>query len=172
MTAVAPEATGEGMRGLNGRNVLVTGGTSGIGQAIAVRFAEYGANIAINYLRAPEDQRETEGRVHACLGRGACQPGGHEAARRRDDPADRHARLARRCVPAWSRRRGRHHRRRSGRIDPEPGDAVLFHTGWSAHWGDPDAYLAGEPEPGYDVADSADLQPRRIDDLTRVSETP
>jgi kynurenine formamidase len=40
-----------------------------------------------------------------------------------------------------------------GGIDPEPGDAVLFHTGWSAHWGDPDAYLAGEPGPGYAVAD-------------------
>src|SRR5438876_1086142 len=21
-------------------------------------------------------------------------------------------------------------------LEPEPGDAVLFHTGWSAHWGD------------------------------------
>jgi kynurenine formamidase len=38
-------------------------------------------------------------------------------------------------------------------IDPEPGDAVLFHTGWSAQWADPDAYLAGEPGPGYAVAD-------------------
>jgi kynurenine formamidase len=38
-------------------------------------------------------------------------------------------------------------------IDPEPGDAVLFHTGWSAHWADPEAYLAGEPGPGYAVAD-------------------
>jgi kynurenine formamidase len=38
-------------------------------------------------------------------------------------------------------------------IDPEPGDAVLFHTGWSDHWTDPDAYLAGEPGPGYAVAD-------------------
>jgi len=38
-------------------------------------------------------------------------------------------------------------------IDPEPGDAVLFHTGWSARWKDPEAYLAGEPGPGYDVAD-------------------
>jgi kynurenine formamidase len=38
-------------------------------------------------------------------------------------------------------------------IDPEPGDAVLFHTGWSARWADPEAYLAGEPGPGYAVAD-------------------
>jgi kynurenine formamidase len=40
-----------------------------------------------------------------------------------------------------------------GGIEPEPGDAVLFHTGWSGHWNDPDAYLAGEPGPGYEVAD-------------------
>ena len=38
-------------------------------------------------------------------------------------------------------------------IDPEPGDAVLFHTGWSTRWTDPDAYLDGEPGPGYAVAD-------------------
>ena len=38
-------------------------------------------------------------------------------------------------------------------IEPEPGDAVLFHTGWGAHWDDPDAYLAGEPGPGYEVVD-------------------
>jgi kynurenine formamidase len=40
-----------------------------------------------------------------------------------------------------------------GGIQPEPGDAVLFHTGWGARWSDPDAYLAGEPGPGYAVAD-------------------
>jgi glucose 1-dehydrogenase len=57
------------LRGLRGKNVLVTGGTSGIGQAIAIRFAEYGANVAINYLRAPEEATETEERVHACLAR-------------------------------------------------------------------------------------------------------
>jgi len=38
-------------------------------------------------------------------------------------------------------------------IEPEPGDAVLFHTGWSAHWDDADTYLSGEPGPGYEVAD-------------------
>jgi kynurenine formamidase len=37
-------------------------------------------------------------------------------------------------------------------IDPSPGDAVLFHTGWGANWDDPDAYLAGEPGPGLAVA--------------------
>jgi kynurenine formamidase len=40
-----------------------------------------------------------------------------------------------------------------GGIEPQPGDAVLFHTGWSARWENPDAYLAGEPGPGYEVAD-------------------
>jgi glucose 1-dehydrogenase len=55
------------VRGLKGKNVLVTGGTSGIGQAIAVRFAEYGANVAINYLRRPEEAEETEEQVQACV---------------------------------------------------------------------------------------------------------
>jgi len=67
MTATAPTATTEGMRGLKGKNILITGGTSGIGQAIAVRFAEYGANVAINYLRTPDEAVETEEKVHACV---------------------------------------------------------------------------------------------------------
>jgi glucose 1-dehydrogenase len=57
------------MRGLKGKNVLVTGGSSGIGQAIAVRFAEYGANVAINYLRRPEEAADTEEQVQACVRR-------------------------------------------------------------------------------------------------------
>ncbi len=67
-TGPAEEAVAR-MRGLRGKNVLVTGGTSGIGQAIAIRFAEYGANVAINYLRAPEEATETEAQVQACLAR-------------------------------------------------------------------------------------------------------
>lgn len=59
----------EPMPGLKGKGVLVTGGTSGIGQAIAVRFAEYGANVAINYLRQPDEAAETEQQVHACASR-------------------------------------------------------------------------------------------------------
>jgi kynurenine formamidase len=37
-------------------------------------------------------------------------------------------------------------------IDPAPGDAVLFHTGWGEHWEDPERYLSGEPGPGVQVA--------------------
>jgi kynurenine formamidase len=37
-------------------------------------------------------------------------------------------------------------------VEPSAGDAVLFHTGWSRNWDDPDEYLSGEPGPGYDVA--------------------
>src|SRR5919197_4573984 len=65
--AAATAERTKGLRGLKGKNVLVTGGSSGIGQAIAVRFAEYGSNVAINYLRQPEEARETEEQVHACI---------------------------------------------------------------------------------------------------------
>jgi len=65
-TTTTAERT-KGLRGLEGKNVLVTGGSSGIGQAIAVRFAEYGANVAINYLRQPDEAQDTEDQVHACV---------------------------------------------------------------------------------------------------------
>jgi glucose 1-dehydrogenase len=52
------------MKGLEGKNVLVTGGTSGIGQAIAVRFAEEGTHVAINYRRRISDADETDLMIH------------------------------------------------------------------------------------------------------------
>jgi glucose 1-dehydrogenase len=55
------------MKGLQGKNVLVTGGTSGIGQAIAVRFAAEGAHVAINYRSDPADAKETDDLVHKAL---------------------------------------------------------------------------------------------------------
>jgi glucose 1-dehydrogenase len=45
---------------LEGKNVLVTGASSGIGQAIAVRFTQEGANVAINYRREPQEAQETQ----------------------------------------------------------------------------------------------------------------
>jgi len=37
-------------------------------------------------------------------------------------------------------------------IDPAPGDAVLFHTGWGAHWEDQERYLSEQPGPGCELA--------------------
>src|SRR5436309_4038359 len=64
-----PQLRRDGMPGLRGKNVLVTGGTSGIGQATAVRLAEHGANVAINYLTAPEEAAGTERQLRDCLRR-------------------------------------------------------------------------------------------------------
>ena len=36
-------------------------------------------------------------------------------------------------------------------VEPEPGDAVFFHTGWGERWDDPDAYLEGQPGPGLEL---------------------
>ena len=47
-----------------GRNVLVTGASTGIGRACAIRFAEEGANIAINYNRSEVDAKKTAAAVH------------------------------------------------------------------------------------------------------------
>jgi glucose 1-dehydrogenase len=53
------------LNGFKGKNVLVTGGSSGIGQAIAVRFGQEGANVAINYLNILDEARQTEDMIRA-----------------------------------------------------------------------------------------------------------
>ena len=40
-----------------------------------------------------------------------------------------------------------------GELEPAPGDAVLFHTGWGSRWDDAEAYLSGEPGPGLELAE-------------------
>jgi len=55
---------------LTGKVALVTGGSRGIGRAIALRFAESGADVAINYLRNAAPAEET-GRLIEKTGRRA-----------------------------------------------------------------------------------------------------
>lgn len=65
------------MKGIQGKNVLITGSTSGIGQAIAVRFAAEGANVAINYRRNEADAAETHNQLHAALDQCMAEMDGH-----------------------------------------------------------------------------------------------
>jgi NAD(P)-dependent dehydrogenase (short-subunit alcohol dehydrogenase family) len=63
-----PEATAEGRRGsgkLAGKRLLVTGGDSGIGRAVAVLAAREGADVSVLYLDEHEDAKETARLVEA-----------------------------------------------------------------------------------------------------------
>lgn len=50
---------------LEGKVALVTGSSQGIGQAIALRLAEEGADIVIDYRSHPEGAEETKAKVEA-----------------------------------------------------------------------------------------------------------
>jgi glucose 1-dehydrogenase len=53
------------MIGLQGKTALVTGGSSGIGQAIAIRLAEEGVNVAVNYVGRPDGALMTREAIDA-----------------------------------------------------------------------------------------------------------
>jgi glucose 1-dehydrogenase len=68
-TLTAPVATGSSR--LLGRNVLVTGSSKGIGRGIAIRLAQEGADVVINYNSDPRGAEEALAEVEALGRRGA-----------------------------------------------------------------------------------------------------
>lgn len=55
-----------GQKRFSEKVVVITGGSRGIGRAIALLFAREGASIVLNYLRNEEAARETEKALTAC----------------------------------------------------------------------------------------------------------
>ena len=53
------ELSYQGGNKLTNKKVLITGGDSGIGRAVAIAFAREGADVAISYYNEHEDARET-----------------------------------------------------------------------------------------------------------------
>lgn len=51
------------MKLLENKNVIITGASRGIGEAIALKLAEHGANIAFTFLSSDEKAKALEGRL-------------------------------------------------------------------------------------------------------------
>jgi len=54
---------------LAGKVAVITGSGTGIGQAIAIRYASEGATVVVNYLEHPEQADETKARAEAAGGK-------------------------------------------------------------------------------------------------------
>lgn len=60
---LAEDATYKPAGKLQGKTAVITGGDSGIGKAIAIAYAQEGADVAIVYLNEHEDANDTKQRV-------------------------------------------------------------------------------------------------------------
>jgi glucose 1-dehydrogenase len=67
------------MKGLKGKIALVTGGSSGIGQAIAIRLGKEGVNVAVNYVGPVEGAEATKEAIEH--GVDICMKKMHESGR-------------------------------------------------------------------------------------------
>ena len=65
------------MNGLSGKTAIVTGGSSGIGQAIAVRLGREGVNVAVNFVGAVEGAETTREAIETGVER--CMKEVHDA---------------------------------------------------------------------------------------------
>lgn len=62
---ITSKHSGGNAMSLAGRSALVSGGSRGIGQGIALAFAKAGADVAINYRRDEESAQETVAQIQA-----------------------------------------------------------------------------------------------------------
>src|SRR5271165_5171362 len=74
------EIEGGSMNGLSGKTAIVTGGSSGIGQAIAIRLGREGVNVAVNFVGAVEGAERTRDAIEAGVER--CMNEVHDAGAR------------------------------------------------------------------------------------------
>jgi glucose 1-dehydrogenase len=70
------------MNGLQGKVALVTGGSSGIGQAIAIRLGTDGAGVAINYVGGSEGAVSTKEAIERPAERAVMTHGPADGVRR------------------------------------------------------------------------------------------
>ena len=59
------------MREFEGKTVVITGGSQGIGRSCSLKFAENGAKVFINYSRNEDAAKDTLKQVEAAKGKGA-----------------------------------------------------------------------------------------------------
>ena len=60
------------MESLQGKVALITGSSRGIGKAIALKFAENGVSLVVNYIRHRQEAENTAKLIEAQGGQGKC----------------------------------------------------------------------------------------------------
>lgn len=63
MEPVPETAPAKQTKKMEGKTLFITGGDSGIGKAVALLFAQEGADVAIVYLNEHEDAEDTKGKI-------------------------------------------------------------------------------------------------------------